>query len=439
MKRYEKYKEVSILGIDKIPNHWSLLRLKNIGFLYGGLSGKAGSDFGKEDSNFNRSYIPFKNIANNRIINPNQMDFVEIQPNESQNEVLKGDLLFLMSSENYDDIGKTAIVNHELKETYLNSFCKGFRTTNSQVFPLFLNYILSADQFRKALSTEAKGFTRINLQIAKITNLSLSIPPLSEQHQIAAFLDHKTALIDEIIAKKERLIELLQAKRQATINEVVTGKKVWNAANQTWEAPTKVKDSGVEWLGEIPEEWEVVKLKYLVTMKSGNFISADLIEQIGEYPVFGGNGIRGYHSEFTHDGFFPLIGRQGALCGNINYAKGKFWATEHAVVVEAKKEIDLYWLGELLRIMNLNQYSIASAQPGLSVERIINLHVPLPKESNQILISHFIKNFEKTTDVLVSKLHTQIQSLKSYRQSLISEAVTGKIDVREWEEAKINV
>ena len=93
----------------------------------------------------------------------------------------------------------------------------------------------------------------------------ICLPHINEQHQIAAFLDHKTALIDEIIAKKERLIQVLQAKRQATINEVVTGKKVWNAASQTWEAPAKVKDSGVEWLGEIPEEWEVTKLKYITS------------------------------------------------------------------------------------------------------------------------------------------------------------------------------
>ena len=91
---------------------------------------------------------------------------------------------------------------------------------------------------------------------------------------------------------------------------------------------------------------------------------------MGDFPVYGGNGLRGYTTSFTHEGHYVLIGRQGALCGNINYAKGKFWASEHAVVASMIGKIDTYWLGELLRDMNLNQYSNAAAQPGLAVDRI---------------------------------------------------------------------
>ncbi len=93
------------------------------------------------------------------------------------------------------------------------------------------------------------------------------------------------------------------------------------------------KKTGVEWLGEVPSTWRVVPLKYVVAMKSGEQITAERIEEVGPYPVFGGNGLRGFTNTYTHEGNFPLIGRQGALCGNINYAAGKFWASEHAVVV----------------------------------------------------------------------------------------------------------
>ena len=88
--------------------------------------------------------------------------------------------------------------------------------------------------------------------------------------------------------------------------------------------------------------------------------------------------MRGYYREFSHEGNFILIGRQGALCGNINYAKGKFWATDYAVVTKPIREYELIWFGELLRTMNLNQYSVAAAQPGLAVEAINNLFVPYP-------------------------------------------------------------
>ena len=194
-----------------------------------------------------------------------------------------------------------------------------------------------------------------------------------------------------------------------------------------------MKDSGVEWLGEIPEHWEVCKLKHIAQLKSGNFISANDIEQVGDYPVYGGNGLRGYTNSFTHEGNYVLIGRQGALCGNINYASGQFWATEHAVVVNLKGVMDVFYIGELLRTMNLNQYNESAAQPGLAVGKIENLWIPKNSYEDQIQISKFIRREFEISSKLISKIEIQISKLKDYRQSIISEAVTGKIDVREWE------
>ena len=92
------------------------------------------------------------------------------------------------------------------------------------------------------------------------------------------------------------------------------------------------KPSGLEWLGKVPAHWEVRRLKTLCSVKSGEGITAESIEPVDEYPVYGGNGIRGYTSEYTHDGSYVLIGRQGALCGNIHIARGRFWASKHDVV-----------------------------------------------------------------------------------------------------------
>jgi type I restriction enzyme, S subunit len=110
-------------------------------------------------------------------------------------------------------------------------------------------------------------------------------------------------------------------------------------------------------MSSIPSHWGKMKLKYVASLKSGDTITSDSITESGEYPVFGGNGIRGYTSAYTHCGKYVLIGRQGALCGNINYASGRFWASEHAVVVDIKSEDEVVWLGEILRSMDLNQYS----------------------------------------------------------------------------------
>jgi type I restriction enzyme S subunit len=111
------------------------------------------------------------------------------------------------------------------------------------------------------------------------------------------------------------------------------------------------KPSGVEWLGDVPEQWGVKKLRYIARLKSGENITTEEFDDAGAYPVFGGNGVRGCSSRFTHDGTFVLIGRQGALCGNVNYASSKFWASEHAVVVSPRTELATVWMGELLRTM----------------------------------------------------------------------------------------
>lgn len=186
----------------------------------------------------------------------------------------------------------------------------------------------------------------------------------------------------------------------------------------------KYKDSGVEWLGQVPEHWEVCALKRIVRMQSGESITAEGIQESGEYPVFGGNGLRGYTSVFTHDGHFVLVGRQGALCGNINYGCGKFWASEHAVVASPVKHIETVWLGEMMRAMNLNQYSVSAAQPGLSVDLVSRLATVLPPLPDQTAIATFLDRETAKIDGLVAEQRRLIELLKEKRQAAISHAVT---------------
>ena len=188
------------------------------------------------------------------------------------------------------------------------------------------------------------------------------------------------------------------------------------------------KDSGVEWLGRVPEHWEVRKLKWLASLQSGDFITSESIEEEGAYPVYGGNGLRGYCTAFTHDGAYALVGRQGALCGNINYAEGKFWASEHAVVVSPYIPTAVRWLGELLRTMNLGQYSISSAQPGLAVERIIDLFLPIPPEGERQIIAAHVGSETARIDAQIEKKTRFIELLREKRQALITHAVTKGLD-----------
>lgn len=184
------------------------------------------------------------------------------------------------------------------------------------------------------------------------------------------------------------------------------------------------KESGIEWLDEIPSNWNIVALKYLVSLKSGDGITGESIHETGRYPVYGGNGLRGYTDDFTHDGHYVVIGRQGALCGNINYADGPFWASEHAVVASPRKQVNTIWLGEMLRTMNLNQYSISAAQPGLSMELVGNLRTILPPPEEQTAIANFLDAETAKIDALVAEQRRLIELLKEKRQAVISHAVT---------------
>ena len=193
----------------------------------------------------------------------------------------------------------------------------------------------------------------------------------------------------------------------------------------------RLKPSGVEWLGEVPEHWEVRRLKTLCSMRSGEGITAMSIEPAGDCPVYGGNGVRGYTSNYTHDGDFALIGRQGALCGNVHIARGRFWASEHAVVASLRPGHVLDWFGAILVVMNLNQYSIAAAQPGLAVERVLNLWLPVPPAQEQARIAKHIEHETADITKAVDRAHREISLLREYRTHLIADVVTGKLDVRE--------
>ena len=197
---------------------------------------------------------------------------------------------------------------------------------------------------------------------------------------------------------------------------------------QTLEPYPEMKDSGVPALGNKPVHWQVLRVKNLCRMRSGDGITAESITPVGAYPVYGGNGQRGYTSEYTHDGTFVLIGRQGALCGNVHLARGRFWASEHAVVTTVRSGYLPEWLGAILTVMDLNQYSIAAAQPGLSVERVLDLRLPVPPVSEQAAIVRFLDHADQRIRRYIRAKQKLITLLEEQKQAVIHRAVTRGLD-----------
>lgn len=182
---------------------------------------------------------------------------------------------------------------------------------------------------------------------------------------------------------------------------------------------------------EVPSNWGWTTLGEIFTLQAGKNITAKDISAKQDkdhcYPCYGGNGLRGYVSNYNKEGHFPLIGRQGALCGNVNEANGKFYATEHAVVVDTYCKTNIPWVINTLLYLNLNQYATSTAQPGLSVSTINDVMIPVPPLEEQQKISQIIKKWFSLIDQLEqgkSDLQTVIKQTKS---KILGLAIHGKL------------
>ena len=271
-----------------------------------------------------------------------------------------------------------------------------------------------------------KGFygmgagVRQGLNYEGIRKIELLLPSKKEQFSIADFLDQKCAQIDALILNQERQIEKLKQYKQSLITEVVT---------KGLDPTVPLKDSGNEFIGDIPKHWLSLKIKYFCKMQAGKNLTSEQIAAEGVYPVYGGNGIRGFFDTYNCDGNYILVGRQGALCGNVHIVSNKFWATEHAVVT-TPQNVSIKYLYYLLIGMNLNQYvSPTAAQPGLSVYTIQNIVSCLPPSIEQENAVFVLDNKCERIDSLISIKQSKIEKLNQYKKSLIYEYVTGKKEV----------
>ena len=440
MKRYDSYKDSGVKWIGEIPSNWEKSRIRMVGDLYGGLTKKKGSDFNDDDNPSNKPFVPFTNIFNNTYISKDHFQYVNVEENENQNRVLKNDLFFLMSSESYEDLGKCSILLDDVEELYLNSFCKGFRIKDSKVYPLFLNYQLLGSLHKEMISVEGNGFTRINLRQDRLLDIPVFIPPLSEQQQIVSFLDIKTSLIDSLIEKTQRKIELLKEQRTSLINEVVT---------KGLNTNVEMKDSGFEWIGKIPSHWEFVKIGHLNRVVRGGsprpsgdprFFNGDFIHWITVKDITSKTGkyVTTTDTKLTEEGMKQsrvlepetlVLTNSGVTLGIPGILKIRGCINDGSVGfldMSPKIERDyLYYFWTTQTELLLEQQS-GYGQPNLNIEIVSNVRFPLPPLSEQQQIVEYLDEQTQKIDKTISIEEKRIQLLKEYKQSLISEVVTGK-------------
>jgi type I restriction enzyme S subunit len=430
--KYPAYKDSGVKWLGEIPEGWEVL--PGLSFITEGKDKNKGM---KRKSVLSLSYGNIREKADEELTGLVPESF------ETYQLVNKGDLIFRPTDLQNDKVSlRSSISNYEgiITSAYLNLRIK------QKASAKFYHYFFRAIDNNKIIYGLGSGL-RQNISYLDFRRFLFPFPPKQEQTAIANFLDDKTAKIDRAIAQKEQLIALLKERKQIIIQNAVTKGLNYDSCDESDspdsqtqnQSPSsnhkksqcrRMKDSGVEWIGEIPEHWEVKALKYIAYMQSGETISPDNFTEEG-YPVYGGNGFRGYTDRFTNEGDFALIGRQGALCGNVNYVDGKFYASEHAIVVYPLKRQNVLWLGESIKAADFNRLSQSAAQPGIAVNVIKNVLFAEPPNQEQNLISDFIKDVSSKSDQAISLQQTQIEKLKEYKATLIDSAVTGKIKVSE--------
>ena len=274
-----------------------------------------------------------------------------------------------------------------------------------------------------------------NIDYERLSRSRLPLPPLPEQTAIVRFLDHADRRIRRYIRAKERLIALLEEQKQAIIHQVVTG-QIDVRTGQPYPA---YKDSGVEWLGEVPKHWEVFPLKYRSRCSSGKQIATgDLShkplfghEGRASVPVIGGNGMMGYSAKGNIH--FPTIaiGRVGALCGNVHVVMPPAWITDNALILEVDRTaFELNYVAETVRVRKLNELANQSAQPLITGTQVRMQRLPVPPVSEQTAIVRLIDHTTTTIDRTITGASRQIELLCEYQTRLIADVVTGKLDVR---------
>ena len=266
--------------------------------------------------------------------------------------------------------------------------------------------LLTTDEKQYSLKFVFEAIKRLNIQpkghqrhwISFVQKQKLFIPSLEEQQKIASFF----STLDQKIELNERKLEVLEKLKKGLMQKFFKQELRFKSPENR----------------DYPE-WEVQKLEKLCsTFKSGSSITQKSIFEAGAYPVYGGNGLRGYTDTYTHDGEYALIGRQGALCGNLKYVNGKTYISEHAIAVQANSENSTQWLYYRLKEMNLNKLSESSAQPGLSAKKLKEILINTPCLEEQIRIANFLACFDEQIKLCTNKLFMLQQLKRSFLRQM---------------------
>jgi len=435
MKHYDKYKPSGVEWIGEIPAHWNSKRLKYV----------ASVQPSNVDKKTLEGELPvllcnYMDVYKNEFIDAS-IKFMEATATEAEIAkfaIKKGDVLVTKDSETPDDIANPAFVKDDFEN--LNVICAyhltQIRPNRSELLGEYLFRLFQENIYNGQFEVAANGVTRFGLSVSAFSDAFVPLPRPEEQTAIADYLNDKTAQINILIAKKQKLIELLKEERSAIINQAVT---------KGINSEVKLKPSGIEWLGDIPEHWEVKKLKYVAKILSG--FSPDQCkpaEQEKALPYIKVDNLNIDHAgvdktkEYTSEDFlvsnkpsilFPKRGAAIAL-NKVAIVDYPFCMDTNLMGLEVRdNKINMGYLFYIIKNISLISVADTSTIPQINNKHIDPLEIPYPSEEEQHSIVQYIEAHTSCIDATISKIEKEIELMKEYRTALISEVVTGKIKV----------
>jgi type I restriction enzyme S subunit len=338
-------------------------------------------------------------------------------------------MVFIPSSETKEDLGYSSLIDFDENDIVYSYHILRYRT-HKNIHHYFKKYLINHHSVLNQFSRESKGTTRQIIGRNVFNNVRVVLPPLQEQEQIVNYLDEKTTIIDKLISTKQRKVELLKEQRTTLINQVVT---------KGLNPNVKMKDSGVEWIGEIPENWEIVKLKFIFKEKkstknpllNSGSISYGVVVYKDDEKI----------PETTKESYQELLDGEFLINPlNLNYdlkslrigmSRINVVVSQGYIILKINKGYNPNYYEFLLRkfdVVHMKSLGQGVRQT-ISFTHIKEEFLISPSEKEQLEIVEYLDKQTKEIDDLVSMEQNKIELLKEYRQSLISEVITGKLKV----------
>ena len=420
--RYDKYKDSGIAWIGEIPEHWNTYQLKRCSKFINGYAFNS-NHFYKDKG------IPVIRIGD--ILNE-QISFENIVYVQENNELEKfmahkNDILIAMSGAT---VGKIGIYSTEDK-VYINQRVGIIRTIQYN----FIKRMFTTNGFVDYVNLSSAGSAQPNISSEEIVNFYIPAPSIKEQQLIATYLDQKCGEIDELITLQEEMITKLQNYKQSVITEAVT---------KGLDKNVPLKDSGIEWIGKIPEHWNTYQLKRCSKFINGYAFNSNHFNKDKGIPVIRIGDILNEQISFENIVYVQennelekfivhkndiLIAMSGATVGKIGVynSDDKVYINQRVGIIRTTQYNyikRMFSTNGFIDYINLS--SAGSAQPNISSDGILNFHIPVPPLNEQQTIANYLDQKCSEIDELISIKQQKIEKLKDYKKSLIFECVTGK-------------